>query len=165
MFSYFLSHHEFNPTLFLVCTHLVPSPTITHQNSAMLPPSLYGHFGDLTDHHHHLTLSSSAANGNIDRVLFQELIEIIPLVQSLIDPEASSSFTRRGSVTYSKTPSRGSLSNKKVCNTFKKGLGIGRKITRRWKLQNWPCGFFCDSPPKSVKNLCKKNNIVTSKNK
>ncbi|PRQ20706.1 hypothetical protein RchiOBHm_Chr7g0231071 [Rosa chinensis] len=45
---------------------------------------LYGHFGDLTDHHHHLTLSSSAANGNIDRVLFQDLVEIIPLVQSPI---------------------------------------------------------------------------------
>ncbi|XP_062027474.1 protein MICROTUBULE BINDING PROTEIN 2C [Rosa rugosa] len=63
-------------------------------------------------HHHHLTQSSSAANANLDRVLFQDLVEIVPLVQSLIDRKASSSFTRRGSVTYTKTPSRDSLSKK-----------------------------------------------------
>ncbi|XP_004299275.1 PREDICTED: uncharacterized protein LOC101304284 [Fragaria vesca subsp. vesca] len=56
--------------------------------------------------------SSSAANANLDRVLFQDLVEIVPLVQSLIDRKASSSFTRRGSVTYTKTPSRESLSKK-----------------------------------------------------
>lgn len=51
-------------------------------------------------------------NGNVDRVLFQDLVEIVPLVQSLIDRKASSSFTRRASVTYTKTPSRESLSRK-----------------------------------------------------
>ncbi|PRQ16393.1 hypothetical protein RchiOBHm_Chr7g0183731 [Rosa chinensis] len=63
--------------------------------------------------HHHLTQTSNAnANANLDRVLFQDLVEIVPLVQSLIDRKASSSFTRRGSVTYTKTPSRDSLSKK-----------------------------------------------------
>ncbi|PRQ37332.1 hypothetical protein RchiOBHm_Chr4g0401411 [Rosa chinensis] len=54
--------------------------------------------------HHHLTQSSSAtnanananANANLDRVLFQDLIEIIPLVQSLIlsPPKSSSQFLK-----------------------------------------------------------------------
>ncbi|XP_050376976.1 protein MICROTUBULE BINDING PROTEIN 2C [Argentina anserina] len=74
------------------------------------------HFGDPKwDPNSSSTHHSSAANGNLDRVLFQDLVEIVPLVQSLIDRKASSSFTRRGSVTYTKMPSRESLS-KKVAN-------------------------------------------------
>lgn len=49
---------------------------------------------------------------NVDRVLFNDLVEIVPLVQSLIDRKPSSSFTRRGSMVYTKTPSRESLSRK-----------------------------------------------------
>ncbi|GLT70378.1 hypothetical protein SLA2020_424610 [Shorea laevis] len=58
------------------------------------------------------SLSNSAANGNVDRVLYNDLVEMIPLVQSLIERKASSSFTRRGSMIYTKTPSRESLSRK-----------------------------------------------------
>ncbi|EXB89111.1 hypothetical protein L484_016671 [Morus notabilis] len=51
------------------------------------------------------SISGTAAR-NVDRDLFKDLVEIVPLVQSLIDRKASSSFTRRGSVIYTKTPSR-----------------------------------------------------------
>ncbi|XP_057421319.1 protein MICROTUBULE BINDING PROTEIN 2C [Lotus japonicus] len=55
--------------------------------------------------------SSAAANANLDRVLFNDLVEIVPLVQSLIDQDrkASRSFTRRGSMVYTKTPTREAL--------------------------------------------------------
>ncbi|KAI4335870.1 hypothetical protein L6164_014473 [Bauhinia variegata] len=56
--------------------------------------------------------TASGTNGNLDRVLFNNLVEIVPLVQSLIDRKASSSFTRRGSMIYTKAPSRESLSKK-----------------------------------------------------
>ncbi|PON82992.1 movement protein binding protein 2C [Trema orientale] len=56
--------------------------------------------------------AGGAAAGNVDRVLFKDLVEIVPLVQSLIDRKGSSSFTRRGSMIYTKTPSRESLSRK-----------------------------------------------------
>ncbi|KAL6175392.1 hypothetical protein ACLB2K_052033 [Fragaria x ananassa] len=71
------------------------------------------HFGDPKWESNSSQLTqSSAANANLDRVLFQDLVEIVPLVQSLIDRKASSSFTRRGPVAYTKTPSRESLSKK-----------------------------------------------------
>ncbi|KAJ0747800.1 putative microtubule binding protein 2C [Helianthus annuus] len=52
-----------------------------------------------------------AAN-NVDRLLYNDLVQIVPLVQSLIDRKATSSFTRRGSMIYTKTPSRESISNR-----------------------------------------------------
>ncbi|GLT44096.1 hypothetical protein SLA2020_180120 [Shorea laevis] len=58
------------------------------------------------------SLANSAGSGNVDRVLYNDLVEMIPLVQSLIERKARSSFTRRGSVIYTKTPSRESLSRK-----------------------------------------------------
>ncbi|MFS7939460.1 putative microtubule binding protein 2C [Helianthus anomalus] len=57
---------------------------------------------------HHRNL---AAN-NVDRLLYNDLVQIVPLVQSLIDRKATSSFTRRGSMIYTKTPSRESISNR-----------------------------------------------------
>ncbi|XP_073145296.1 protein MICROTUBULE BINDING PROTEIN 2C isoform X3 [Henckelia pumila] len=56
--------------------------------------------------------ATASATGNVDRVLFNDLVEIVPLVQSLIDRKASSSFTRKGSMIYTKTPSRESLYKK-----------------------------------------------------
>ncbi|KAF5730217.1 hypothetical protein HS088_TW20G00589 [Tripterygium wilfordii] len=53
-----------------------------------------------------------SSNGDFDRVLFNNLVEMVPLVQSLIDGKASTSFTRRGSMAYTKTPSRESLYRK-----------------------------------------------------
>ncbi|KAL3529390.1 hypothetical protein ACH5RR_008712 [Cinchona calisaya] len=58
------------------------------------------------------SLSNAASAGNLDPVLFNDLVEMVPLVQSLIDRKANSSFTRRGSMIYTKTPSRESLARK-----------------------------------------------------
>ncbi|XP_052179824.1 protein MICROTUBULE BINDING PROTEIN 2C isoform X2 [Diospyros lotus] len=61
----------------------------------------------------HSSLSTAAgSSGDVDRVLFNDLVEMVPLVQSLIDRKANSSYTRRGSMIYTKTPSRESLSKK-----------------------------------------------------
>ncbi|XP_074278111.1 protein MICROTUBULE BINDING PROTEIN 2C-like [Silene latifolia] len=48
---------------------------------------------------------------NVDRDLYNDLVQIVPLVQSLIERKASSSFTRRGSMIYTKTPSKDSKKN------------------------------------------------------
>ncbi|KAL2935371.1 Protein MICROTUBULE BINDING PROTEIN 2C [Bienertia sinuspersici] len=48
---------------------------------------------------------------DVDRVLYNDLVQIVPLVQSLIDQNNSSSYTRRGSMIYTKTPSRDSRKN------------------------------------------------------
>ncbi|KAE8099777.1 hypothetical protein FH972_017731 [Carpinus fangiana] len=91
---------------------------------------------------HRLTQSSLAnstatapagPNGSLDRVLFQDLVEIVPLVQSLIDRKPSSSFTRRGSMIYTKTPSRESLS-KKV--TESKGRTAAQSIPTKKRREN-----------------------------
>ncbi|XP_008797601.2 protein MICROTUBULE BINDING PROTEIN 2C-like [Phoenix dactylifera] len=55
-------------------------------------------------------LSSSSKNapgdgGNVDRVLFNNLVEMVPLVESLMDRRGNPSFTRRASVVYTPTPS------------------------------------------------------------
>lgn len=64
-------------------------------------------------HHRNLSAFSNstatAAAGNVDRLLYNDLVQIVPLVQSLIDQKANSSYTRRGSMIYTKTPS---ISNK-----------------------------------------------------
>ncbi|KAI3820911.1 hypothetical protein L1987_08464 [Smallanthus sonchifolius] len=68
--------------------------------------------------------SNSTANpaaSNVDRLLYNDLVQIVPLVQSLIDRKASSSYTRRGSMIYTKTPSRESISNKGFQMTEGKG--------------------------------------------
>lgn len=56
--------------------------------------------------------TATTAAGNVNRLLFNDLVEIVPLVQSLIDRKATSSYTRRGSMIYTKTPSRESICNK-----------------------------------------------------
>nr|KJB38719.1 hypothetical protein B456_006G268700 [Gossypium raimondii] len=66
-----------------------------------------------------------SAPGDVDRVLYKDLVEMIPLVQSLIERKANSSFTRRGSMIYTKTPSRESLSRK---TTDVKGRNTGLAI-------------------------------------
>lgn len=50
----------------------------------------------------------TAGSSNLDRVLYNDLVQIVPLVQSLIDRKENSSFSRRGSVIYTKTPPRDS---------------------------------------------------------
>ncbi|XWS37241.1 hypothetical protein CRYUN_Cryun19dG0026500 [Craigia yunnanensis] len=81
---------------------------------------------------HHPTQPSltHSAPSNVDRVLYKDLVEMIPLVQSLIEREANGSFTRRGSIIYTKTPSRESLSRKA---TDVKGRNAAQSIPVRKK--------------------------------
>ncbi|KAB1200334.1 hypothetical protein CJ030_MR0G007607 [Morella rubra] len=96
------------------------------------------------------TTNTTGPSGSLDRVLYKDLVEIVPLVQSLIvsekmgiekqpnflvlcnwlDRKASSSFTRRGSIIYTKTPSRESLA-KKVTET--KGRNGAQSIPMKKK--------------------------------
>ncbi|KAB1212767.1 hypothetical protein CJ030_MR5G011867 [Morella rubra] len=110
------------------------------------------------------TTNTTGPSGSLDRVLYKDLVEIVPLVQSLIvvsltfsdfisrclvsekmgvekqpnflvlcnwlDRKASSSFTRRGSIIYTKTPSRESLA-KKVTET--KGWNGAQSIPTKKK--------------------------------
>ncbi|KAA8541080.1 hypothetical protein F0562_025043 [Nyssa sinensis] len=69
--------------------------------------------------------TTTGTAGNVDRVLFKDLVEIVPLVQSLIDRKANTSFTRRGSMIYTKTPSKESLF-KKI--TEPKGKNVAQSI-------------------------------------
>lgn len=70
------------------------------------------------------TTAAAGANGNVDPELYKNLVAILPLVQSLIDQKAKSSFTKRGSMIYTKTPSRESLHRK----TEQKGRNNGQSI-------------------------------------
>ncbi|KAK9080383.1 hypothetical protein SSX86_000141 [Deinandra increscens subsp. villosa] len=63
-------------------------------------------------HRRNLSAFSNSTAGNVDRLLLNDLVQIVPLVQSLIDRKPSSSYTRRGSMIYTKTPSRESMYNK-----------------------------------------------------
>ncbi|KAJ1428114.1 hypothetical protein SESBI_09113 [Sesbania bispinosa] len=67
---------------------------------------------------------------DLDPVLFNDLVQIVPLVQSLIDHKARSSFTRRGSMICTKAPSRESLL-KRI--TDLKGRRIGQSIPSKNK--------------------------------
>ncbi|KAI3885237.1 hypothetical protein MKW98_002629 [Papaver atlanticum] len=46
------------------------------------------------------------SSSNVDGVLLQNLVEIVPLVESFMDQRPKSSFNRRASVIYTKTPSK-----------------------------------------------------------
>ncbi|KAK2357644.1 hypothetical protein P8452_76920 [Trifolium repens] len=72
------------------------------------------------------TAVASAPNSNLNRDLFNDLVEIVPLVQSLIDRKASRSFTRRGSMIYTKAPARESLVKKA---TESKSRNIAQSIS------------------------------------
>ncbi|KAF8408245.1 hypothetical protein HHK36_007393 [Tetracentron sinense] len=61
----------------------------------------------------HSSLSNgNGNNANFDRLLYKNLVEMVPLVESLMDRRANTSFTRRASVIYTKTPSRESYPRK-----------------------------------------------------
>ncbi|OVA16903.1 hypothetical protein BVC80_9049g33 [Macleaya cordata] len=51
-------------------------------------------------------------SNNVDGVLLKNLVEIVPLVESLMDQRTKTSFTSRASVIYTKTPSKDSDSKK-----------------------------------------------------
>ncbi|KDP31388.1 hypothetical protein JCGZ_11764 [Jatropha curcas] len=85
--------------------------------------------------HTSTSTSTTGAAGNVDRVLFNNLVEMVPLVESLIviDRKTSSSFTRRGSMIYTKTPSRESLHKKMI---DPKGRNTTQSIPARKKKEH-----------------------------
>ncbi|KAJ8553747.1 hypothetical protein K7X08_024425 [Anisodus acutangulus] len=95
------------------------------------------------------SLSNSAA-GSVDRMLFNDLVQIVPLVQSLIDRKAKSSFTRRGSMTYTKTPSRDSLYKKT-------SEAKGRNATTKHRDQNKNVGGDQDGFAENVSVLSSRS--------
>ncbi|KAI7726808.1 hypothetical protein M8C21_022930 [Ambrosia artemisiifolia] len=74
-----------------------------------------------------LRLNPAVNNNNVDRALYNDLVQIFPLVQFLIDQKASSSFTRRGSMIYTKKPSRESISNKVTEGKCRNAQSVPRK--------------------------------------
>lgn len=52
------------------------------------------------------TRNAPEVGADVDRVLFNNLVEIVPLVESLMDKRTNSSFTRRASIVYTPTPAQ-----------------------------------------------------------
>ncbi|KAH7674361.1 hypothetical protein IHE45_08G068000 [Dioscorea alata] len=67
-----------------------------HQNSTSSSPTQPPSFSD----------TAPANSGNVDRVLFKNLVEMVPLVESLMDRRASASYSRRASMVYTPAPSQ-----------------------------------------------------------
>ncbi|MCO5607877.1 hypothetical protein L7F22_062079 [Adiantum nelumboides] len=60
------------------------------------------------------SLSVLVSDGIIDKVLYQNLVEMIPLVETLMDQHNNKSFPRHASLIYTATPSRDPLMLKKA---------------------------------------------------
>nr|XP_016436046.1 PREDICTED: kinesin-related protein 4-like [Nicotiana tabacum]A0A1S3X835.1 RecName: Full=Protein MICROTUBULE BINDING PROTEIN 2C; Short=NtMBP2C; AltName: Full=Movement protein binding protein 2C; AltName: Full=TMV-MP30 binding protein 2C [Nicotiana tabacum] len=104
---------------------------------------------------------SSLSSSNVDPLLFNDLVQIVPLVQSLIDRKEKSSFTRRGSMTYTKMPSRESLYKK---TSEVKGRNAGQSTaTKKHRDQNKNVSSSQDgyaenfSTPSSTSSLTEKD--------
>ncbi|KAJ8752244.1 hypothetical protein K2173_003880 [Erythroxylum novogranatense] len=69
---------------------------------------------DSSPTHSQLAVSAAASGSRVDPVLYNDLVQMFPLVESLIDRKVNNSFTRRGSMIYTKTPTRQSLSRKMI---------------------------------------------------
>ncbi|RWR94961.1 restin [Cinnamomum micranthum f. kanehirae] len=61
------------------------------------------------DHHHSSSSNAHPSNGNFDHVLFRNLVEMVPLVESLMDRRSNTTYSRRASLNYTRTPSRESF--------------------------------------------------------
>lgn len=93
----------------------------------------------------------TAGSSNVDRVLYNDLVQIVPLVQSFIDRKENSSFSRRGSVIYTKTPSRDS--KKKDDSRNKNAV----KSTHRKKQSDKKHGLPHQLSPSSVNMAAKQD--------
>ncbi|XP_002514605.2 protein MICROTUBULE BINDING PROTEIN 2C [Ricinus communis] len=82
---------------------------------------------------HSNSASTAGTTGNIDPVLFNNIVEMVPLIESLIHRKGNSSFTRRGSMIYTKTPSRDSLYKKM---TDPKGRNASQSIPTKKKKEH-----------------------------
>lgn len=106
---------------------------------------------------------SAAPTGNVDPLLFNDLVQIVPLVQSLIDRKAKTSFNRRGSMTYTKMPSRESL-YKKTSET--KGRNAGQSTaTKKHRDQNKNVGSNQDGCAENFSMLSSSRSSLTEKDR
>lgn len=91
---------------------------------------------------------SSQANGHVDKDLYRDLVEMVPLVQSLMDYRGNKSFSHYSTLVYTPTPTPRDLSARKMQDQN------GRKTpqsTRRTKERAPKEGFLSDN--------CKTNNV------
>ncbi|KAK9144556.1 hypothetical protein Sjap_004459 [Stephania japonica] len=94
----FIDLHDkgsFDPKLWLSGSELSSPPHSSSSSSHLHLPGPIGSNG-------------SGSNNKFDKVLYKNLVEMVPLVQSLMDQErrVNASYTRRASLIYTKTPSR-----------------------------------------------------------
>nr|GMC50717.1 Hop-interacting protein THI110 [Ipomoea batatas] len=101
--------------------------------------------------------AAAAAAANVDPRLVTDILEIFPLVLSLMDRKPNASFTRRGSVNYTKTPSRESLYNK---NAEANGRNASQSIpTKRQRYQNKNVGSNLDGCSDSLSGLSSRSSL------
>ncbi|KAF2574204.1 hypothetical protein F2Q70_00006468 [Brassica cretica] len=56
--------------------------------------------------------ATNSGNENLDRRLLKDLVEMVPLIEQFMEHKEKSSFKRRGSMVYTKMPSKESLSRR-----------------------------------------------------
>uniref|UniRef100_A0ACD6ANA4 Uncharacterized protein n=1 Tax=Avena sativa TaxID=4498 RepID=A0ACD6ANA4_AVESA len=63
--------------------------------------------------------AGGGGGGNVDRVLFKDLVEMVPLVESLMDRRTNPSYSRRASLVYTPAPAKkgGELKSAKTPQT------------------------------------------------
>lgn len=105
--------------------------------------------------HSSLSNASASASANVDHFLYKEFAEILPLIQSLIDVKQNTKFTRRGSMIYTKTPSRESHARK---TTDPKARNAVQSIsTKRRKDQSKNSGTDQDASSESFSMFSSKS--------
>ncbi|MCL7035579.1 hypothetical protein MKW94_009530 [Papaver nudicaule] len=90
-----------------------------------------------------------ATSSNVDGVLLQDLVDIVPLVESLMDQRPKSSFNRRASVIYTKTPSK-EIDSKKI--TDPKGMKKAAQSVPSKKHRDCLCGDHDKNKGKNAKS-------------
>ncbi|XP_010491433.1 PREDICTED: kinesin-like protein KIF15 [Camelina sativa] len=61
---------------------------------------------------HQSVAGTNSGNENLDRRLLKDLVEMVPLIEHYMEHKERSSFKRRGSMIYTKMPSKDSLSRR-----------------------------------------------------
>ncbi|KAJ0266147.1 Protein MICROTUBULE BINDING PROTEIN 2C [Hirschfeldia incana] len=61
---------------------------------------------------HRSAAGANSGNENLDRRLLKDLVEMVPLIEQFMEQKEKSSFKRRGSMVYTKMPSKESLSRR-----------------------------------------------------
>ncbi|KAL1196753.1 Protein MICROTUBULE BINDING PROTEIN 2C [Cardamine amara subsp. amara] len=75
---------------------------------------------------HQSVAATNSGNENLDRRLLKDLVEMVPLIEHYMEHKERSSFKRRGSMIYTKMPSKESLS--------RKGRNASQTVTGRKKI-------------------------------